>query len=46
MSNNSKRNLFPVQSLIMTVSIYAHLTMVSNGRFEAMWVENVTVNFY
>lgn len=46
MSNNSKRNLFPVQSLIMTFSIYAHLTMVSNGRFEVMHGENVTVSFF
>ena len=34
-----------MQSLIMTVSIYTYVTMVSDGRFEAMGTENVTVTF-
>ena len=35
-----------MQFIIMTVSIHTQLNMVSDGRFEAMWVENVTVNFF
>ena len=34
-----------MQFMIMAVSINTHLTMVWNGRFEAMWKEKVTVNF-
>ena len=39
-------NVFIMQSLLMTVSIYTHLTMVSIGKFEAMLEENITANFF
>ena len=35
--NSFKRNVFLMQFMIMTVSIYTHLTMVLNDRFKAMW---------
>ena len=42
--NNSNRNTFLMQYIIMTV--YILLTMVLNGKFEAMWGEHVTVIFF
>lgn len=46
MCNNSKRNAFPMQSLLMTVSVHTNLTIVSNGKFDAMLGKNMTVNFF
>ena len=43
MCNNSKREVFPLQFIITTVSIYTYLTVVSNGRFEALWGKMVIV---
>ena len=35
-----------MQIMATIVSIYTHRTMVWIDRFEAMWGENVTVNFF
>ena len=48
--NNSKRINLIMKFMIMTVSIYTHLTMVWNGRFSAMsgeeMLRSISSNFF
>ena len=46
MCNNAKRNVLVMQFMIMTIPMYTHLTMVINGRFDAMWEGGIIIIFF